>query len=143
MRRYIKTVFIASLILSVGVSACKDEKKTPVKKEVAEKVEAKKESSKTETKAEPVVAKKKLKPVVEQVPNKYFLILASFQNMKNAERLQQKLTKDGYNSEIIEAANGFHRVSYKAFSDRTLAFQELKSARASEEHKENWLYIKR
>ncbi|MUP36841.1 SPOR domain-containing protein [Labilibaculum euxinus] len=138
MKKYIKTVFIASLILSIGVSACKDEKKTPVKKEVAEKVKAK-----TETKAEPVVAKKKLKPVVEQVPNKYFLILASFQNIKNAERLQQKLIKDGYNSEIFEAANGFHRVSYKAFSDRTLAFQELKSARASEEHKENWLYIKR
>ncbi|MDM8160310.1 SPOR domain-containing protein [Labilibaculum sp. K2S] len=139
MRKYIRTAFIVSLILTIGVSACKDEAKTPVKKEVAEKVKAKKETPK----AEPVVAKKKLEPVVEQVPNKYFLILASFQNMKNAECLQQKLTKDGYSSEVFEAANGFHRVSYKAFSDRTLAFQELKSARASEEHKENWLYIKR
>ena len=121
----------------------KMKKKPPVKKEVTEKVKAKKETSKAELKAEPAVAKKKLEPVVEQVPNKYFLILASFQNIENAERLQQKLIKEGYHSEIFKAANGFHRVSYKAFSDRTLAFQELKSARASEENKENWLYIKR
>lgn len=140
MRKYIRIAFIVSLILTVGVSACKDEKKTPVKNEVAEQVKTKKVTAKP--KAEPV-PKKKLKPVVEQVPNKYFLITASFQNADNADRLQQKLTKEGYNSEIFNAANGFHRVSYKAFSDRSRAFQELKSARATEENKENWLYIKR
>jgi cell division septation protein DedD len=138
MRRYIKIVFIVSLILSVGICSCKDEAKTPVKKEVAENVIPKKETKKPEQ-----VVKKKLEPVVEQVPNKYFLIIASFQNIDYADRLQQKLTKEGYTSEVFEAANGFHRVSYKAYSDRILAFQELKSARATEENKENWLYIKR
>ncbi|BAX80214.1 SPOR domain-containing protein [Labilibaculum antarcticum] len=142
MRRYIKIVFIVSLILSVGVSSCKDEAITPVKKEVTEKVKPKKETAKPKPKAE-TVAKKKLEPVVEQVPNKYFLIVASFQNIGYADRLQQKLTKEGYNSEVFDAANGFHRVSYKAFSDRNSAFQELKSERASEKTKEHWLYIKR
>jgi len=142
MKKYIKIVFIISLILSVGVSSCKDEAKTPIKKEIAEKVKTKKETAKAKPKVKPVT-KKKLEPVVEQVPNKYFLIVASFQNIDNANRLQQELTKGGYNSEVFYASNGFHRVSYKAFSDRNRAFQELKSERASEESKENWLYIKR
>lgn len=138
MRRSIKIVFIVSLILSFGVSSCKEEAKPPLKKEVVTKVKAKKKIAKTEP-----VAKKKIEPVVEKVPNKYFLITASFQNIDNANRLQQKLTKKGYESEVFDAVNGFHRVSYKAFSDRNRAFQELKSARASEENKDNWLYIKR
>ncbi len=140
MKNYIRIVFIASLILSIGVSSCKEEAKTPEKKEVATKVKAKKEVVKAKPKPAP---KKKLEPVIEKVPNKYFLILASFQELKNAERLQEKLTKQGYVAEVHNASNGFHRVSYKAFSDRKLAFQELKSARASAENKENWLYIKR
>ena len=142
MKNYIRIVFIASLILSIGVSSCKEEAKTPEKKEVATKVKAKKEVVKATPKPKPA-PKKKLEPVIEKVPNKYFLILASFQELKNAERLQEKLTKQGYVAEVHNASNGFHRVSYKAFSDRKLAFQELKSARASAENKENWLYIKR
>lgn len=138
MKNYIRIAFIASLILSIGVTSCKEEAKTPEKKEVTSKVKAKKKV----VKAKPA-PKKKLEPVIEKVPNKYFLISASFQNLKNAERLQEKLTNQGYVSEVHDAANGFHRVSYKAFSDRKLAFQELKSARSSEENKENWLYIKR
>ncbi|PKQ63595.1 hypothetical protein BZG02_09515 [Labilibaculum filiforme] len=141
MRKYITPVFIVSLLLSVGLSACKDEAKNPVKEELSKK-EIAKESTKPEAITEPV-SKKKLEPVVEQVPNKYFLITASFQNIDNAERLQDKLSKEGYSSEVFDASNGFHRVSYKAFSDRAIAFQELKVARASEESKDNWLYIKR
>lgn len=142
MRKYIRPAFIVSLILSIGISACNDGAKTSEKKIITEKVKAKVETPKPEAKVEPV-AKKKLEPVTEQVPNKYFLILASFKNVDNANRLQQKLTKEGYNSDVFKAPNGFNRVSYKAFSDRNLAFQELKSARATEENKENWLYIKR
>lgn len=135
MKNYIKLTLIASLVLSIGVSSCKneakEETKTPIKKEVV----------KVTTEKKPVVAKK-IEPVVEKAANKYFLILASFQDLKNANRLQKKLTKKGYASEVHYAANGFHRVSYKAFSDRKLAFKELKSARAIAENKENWLYIK-
>ncbi|WP_372755905.1 SPOR domain-containing protein [Labilibaculum sp.] len=136
MRKHIRIVFIVSLILSLGVCACKDEAKAPVKKELTQK----KESAKPEAK---VIPKKKVAPVVKEVPNKYFLIIASFQNIENAKRFQKKLTNDGFTSEIFDGPNGFHRVSYKAFSDRALAFQELKLVRATEEHKDNWLYIKR
>ncbi len=140
MKNYFRIAFLATLILSIGVSACKEEAKTPQKKEVATKVKAKKEVVTAKPKP---VTKKKLEPVIEKVPNKYFLVLASFKNLKNAERLQKKLTTQGYLAEVHNSTSGFHRVSYKAFSDRKLAFKELKSARASEKNKENWLYIKR
>jgi cell division septation protein DedD len=135
MKKYIKIIFVVSLILSLGLTACKKEAKAPAKQELTEK----KVSSKPKAK---VVAEKKVEPLVKTVPDKYFLILASFQNFDNAQRLQEKLTKEGFSSEIFDGPNGFNRVSYKAFSDRKIAFRELKSARATEKSRENWLYIK-
>lgn len=114
--------------------------KLPKKKIEANKIATKQESTKPTP--EPV-AKKKLEPVVEKTPNHYFLIMASFQNQENAERLQKKLTTEGYVSEVHSANNGFYRVSYKGFSDRKLAFQELRTARSTESNKDTWLYIKR
>lgn len=135
MKKYIKIVFIVSLILSLGVSACKEEAKAPTKQEVTKKKVSAKPKAKVET-------KKKVEPVIKTVPDKYFLILASFQNIDNAKRLQKKLTNEGFTSQIFDGPNGFNRVSYKAFSDRKIAFRELKSARATEKNRENWLYIK-
>ncbi|WP_282016465.1 SPOR domain-containing protein [Marinifilum flexuosum] len=135
-----KILLLSVLICGIGLSSCKEEAKEPVKKETTKKVAKKKEVKKPTPKP---VEKKKLEPVVEKVPNKYFLIVASFENKTNAEKLQSRLKKDGYVSDIHNAKNGFFRVSYKAFSDRKLAFQELASVRATEEHKDTWLYIKR
>lgn len=140
MNNIYKITILASLILSVGLSACKDEAKTPKKKIEATKIAAKQESPKPTP--EPVV-QKKLESVVENTPNHYFLIMASFQNQEYADRLQKKLTSEGYVSEIHSANNGFFRVSYKGFSDRKLAFQELSTARSTESSKDTWLYIKR
>ena len=141
MRNYSRIIFIIVLIFSVGLTACKEESKTPKKKETTSRV-AKKETPKPKPEPKPV-PKKKLEPVVEKVPNKYFLIVASFQDKTNAERMQAKLTKDGYVSEVHSAPNGFYRVSYKGFSDRKLAFQELENVRSTNEHRDTWLYIKR
>ena len=135
-----KILLLCILIVSVGLSSCKEEAKTPKKKATTEKVVKKKEVKKPAAKP---VAKKKLEPVVEKVPNKYFLIVASFEKQSNADKLQSKLKTEGYVSEVHNATNGFYRVSYKGFSDRKLAFQELKNVRSTEEHKDTWLYIKR
>ncbi|MCY1636686.1 SPOR domain-containing protein [Marinifilum sp. D737] len=135
-----KILLLSVLICGIGLSSCKEEAKEPVKKETTKKVAKKKEVKKPTAKP---VEKKKLEPVVEKVPNKYFLIVASFENKTNAEKLKSKLKKEGYISDIHNAKNGFFRVSYKAFSDRKLAFQELASVRSTEEHKDTWLYIKR
>jgi cell division septation protein DedD len=124
----------------MGLSSCKEEAKKPVKKETVKPVAKKKEVKKPKPKP---AEKSKVEPIVKKVPNKYFLIVASFQNKSNAERLQSKLNNKGYVANVHNANNGFFRVSYKAFSDRKLAFQELASVRATEEHKDTWLYIKR
>lgn len=135
-----KILLLCVLVVGVGLSSCKDEAKEPVKKEQTKKVAKKKETPKPKPKP---VEKKKPEPVVKKAPNKYFLIVASFQSKTNAEKLQTKLKSEGFVSNIHNAGNGFFRVSYKAFSDRKLAFQELASVRATEEHKDTWLYIKR
>jgi len=135
-----KILLLCVLIVSIGLSSCKEEAKTVKKKATTEKVVKKKEVKKPAAKP---VAKKKLEPVVEKVPNKYFLIVASFEKQSNADKLQNKLKTEGYVSEVHNATNGFYRVSYKGFSNRKLAFEELKNVRSTEEHKDTWLYIKR
>ncbi|MPQ48455.1 hypothetical protein GCQ56_15730 [Marinifilum sp. N1E240] len=135
-----KILLLCVLIVSVGLSSCKEEAKTVKKKATTEKVAKKKEVKKPAAKP---VAKKKLEPVVEKVSNKYFLIVASFEKQSNADKLQNKLKTEGYVSEVHNATNGFYRVSYKGFSNRKLAFEELKNVRSTEEHKDTWLYIKR
>ncbi|WP_421921006.1 SPOR domain-containing protein [Marinifilum sp.] len=139
--KYLSRILLLSiLICGIGLSSCKKEVKDPVKKETTKKVAKKQTVKKPKPKS---VEQKTLMPVVEKIPKKYFLIVASFQEKMNAERLQSKLKSEGYASNIHDAQNGFYRVSYKAFSDRKLAFQELASVRTTEEHKDTWLYIKR
>nr|WP_320117697.1 SPOR domain-containing protein [uncultured Marinifilum sp.] len=145
MNNISKILLLCALIISVGLSSCKNSSKTNTKN--TEKKEIKKPSIskpavKKKAEAKPVV-KKQTKPVVKKLPNKYFLIVASFENRSNAVRLQKKLASEGFKSETHNAPNGFTRVSYKGFSDRKLAFSELKKVRATEKHKDTWLYIKR
>ena len=132
MSRFSKIMFFVILIFSVGFTSCKEEVKKPVKrtKKVVQK--------KVVPKPEPIP-----EPVFEKVPNKYFLISASFQNRENAKSHQQDLINSGYDAEVHSTKNGFYRVSYKGFSDKNAAFEELKNARSTAERFDNWLYIKR
>ena len=47
----------------------------------------------------------------------YYVIAGSFENESNASRLQNALSKDGYDSKILDAANGFYRVTLSKFPD--------------------------
>ena len=131
-----KILFISFLCLSIGMSACKEEKKTLKSQKTTKKiVEAKAEQKKP---AEKVVPKE----VTKKAINKYFLISASFKNQAYANRMQSKLQKEGYDSQIIPGPNNFYRVSYKEFSNRTEAFKELKIARSTKGRESVWLHIK-
>ncbi|WP_372644719.1 SPOR domain-containing protein [Ancylomarina sp.] len=131
-----KILFITFLCLAIGMSACKEEKKTLKNPKTTKKiVKAKKEHKKPTEKVVP-------KEVVEKAINKYFLISASFKNQANAKRMQSKLQKEGYDSQIIPAPNNFYRVSYKGFSKRDEAFKELKIARSTKGRERVWLHIK-
>jgi cell division protein FtsN len=137
-----KSILIATLIFSVSFTACKEEKKATEKKATTSKVVKKKETPKPVAK-KVTPKKEEKKPVVKKAPNKYFLIVASFQERTNAERMQDKLNTEGFKAEVHDAPNGFFRVSYKGFSNRKLAFEELKNVRSTEQHQDTWLYIKR
>jgi nucleoid DNA-binding protein len=49
--------------------------------------------------------------------NIYFLITGSFKSQENAKILMGRLKEKGYNPQIVEAPNGFYRVSANSFSD--------------------------
>lgn len=130
-----KILFIAFLSIAIGMSSCKDEKKTLKKPKTSKKiVKAKPIKKKTEN-AVP-------KAIVKKAVNKYFLITASFKNQSNAKKMKSKLQKEGYDSQIILSKNNFYRVSYKGFSKRNEAYNGLKQARSSKGTEDVWLHIK-
>ena len=130
-----KILFIAFLSLTIGMSACKEEKKTLENPKTTKKVvEAKPIKKKIE--------KEVPKTVVKKAISKYFLIIGSFKNQSYAKRMRLKLQNEGYDSQILLSEYDYYRVSYKEFSNRNEAFRELKLARSLEETKDVWLHIK-
>lgn len=133
--KYLSTfVKLSVLIVCISFFSCQKAK------------QASQKIKQVKTEKKEVVAAKSQAPkpaVIKESPkNKYFLIAASFQNPKNAETFHLQLKDKGYDASILNAPNGFFRVSYKGFSQRAEAFKELKAARATTEHKTVWLHIK-
>jgi len=54
----------------------------------------------------------------------YYLIVGSFKSMENAGQQVNKLKKEGFNPEIISAANGFFRVSAMRCNDLETALSQ-------------------
>ena len=52
-----------------------------------------------------------LEPVVEEITVQYQLITGSFKSAANAQKQVEALAKSGFTPEIIQASNGFYRVS--------------------------------
>lgn len=130
-----KILLIAFLSLAIGMSACKEEKKTLKNPKTTKKI----------VKAKPIekkVEKEVPKVVVKKAIDKYFLITASFKNQSNAEKMKSKLQEEGYDSQIILSKHNYYRVSYKGFSKRNEAFKALKLARSSQGTEDVWLHIK-
>ena len=135
MNTRFRILFIAFLSLTIGMSACKEEKKTLKNPKTTKKI----------VKAKPVkekVVKEVPKVVVKEAIHKYFLIAASFKNQAYAKRMQSKLQKEGYDSQVILSKHQFYRVSYKGFAKRDEAFKELKKARLTKGREDVWLHIK-
>jgi hypothetical protein len=63
----------------------------------------------------PEPAKEEVATVQEE--NIYLLITGSFKSQENAKNLMEKLTNKGYTPRIVEAPNGFFRVSAISVSD--------------------------
>ncbi|WP_044212334.1 SPOR domain-containing protein [Saccharicrinis fermentans] len=130
------------MIFTVAFFSCgkkKEEPKKVVQREVIKPVEEKKDTIIPVPEPEPIV--------VEKPANKYFLIAASFVKEANAISFKDKLVEEGFDSEVIVRDRGlnkdFYKVSYKGFSDRELAYRELRNEKKQPDHEDVWLLIKK
>jgi cell division protein FtsN len=140
MKNKISIAILCVSVLAISCGKKKPEKKPPVKREV---------------KTQPVVVKDTLPPepepepepiVVEKPENKYFLIAGCFEVEENAYNFKDALIEQGYDAEIVKTPDDvystFYKVSYKGFSDRTEAFEELSIERSQPNKEDVWLLIK-
>lgn len=78
--------------------------------------------------------------------HKYFLISGSFVQYDNAQRYQQQLISEGYQSEIIERPEGpngqFYKVSYMGFSSWNKAIDQYRSDRYQDGKEDVWILVK-
>jgi len=79
--------------------------------------------------------------VVVPVTGSYQLITGSFQSHDNALKQVEMLTREGFTAEIIDAPNGFFRVSAIVCND--LATAELKKDSISRKFPDAWISRKR
>ena len=75
-------------------------------------------------------------PVIEEPQmgygdDRYFMIVGSFQNQNFAEIYAEKIQEMGYQPQIIEAANGFYRVSAKSYNNYQEGVNEIDQFRSS------------
>jgi cell division protein FtsN len=62
---------------------------------------------------------------------RYFMIVGSFQNQNFAELYAEKIQEMGYESQIIEAPNGFYRVSARSYNNFQQGVNEIAEFRTS------------
>jgi cell division protein FtsN len=80
-------------------------------------------------------------PEVQSVNGKYFMIVGSFQNQNLANLYSEKIRSMGYQSQVIEASNGFYRVTAKSFSSFREGVNAIDNFRSSVTERA-WLHVR-
>ena len=70
-------------------------------------------------------------PVYSASSNKYFMIVGSFQNQNLARTYADKIQQMGYQSQVIEASNGYYRVSAKSYDNLQEGLNEISEFRST------------
>lgn len=133
-------ILLITFVFALGIISCNKKKEDTtkiVKREVVKPVVV--DTLPPAPQPEPVV--------IEKPDNKYFLISASFTSESNAVAYKDKLTNEGFDSELIVRRSGanpdFYKVSYKGFADKEKAFNELSYEKNQPGKEDVWLLIKR
>ncbi len=79
------------------------------------------------------------KPVKNEVQN-YFLIAGCFEYKENADKLCDKLQKEGYDSKIIPYFENLYLVSYNGFPTRSEALKAQKKIVTEKGKEKTWIY---
>ena len=70
----------------------------------------------------------------------FYIIAGSYKKRRNADILKAKLSKEGYDSQIlISTERNLYRVSYKSFTDRRTAIKELYRLQKELNNEEIWI----
>lgn len=80
-----------------------------------------------------------IKPVKNEIQN-YFLIAGCFEYKENADKLCEKLQRQGYDSKIITYFENLYLVSYNGFPTRKEGLAALKKIRQEADKEKTWLY---
>lgn len=80
-----------------------------------------------------------VKPVRNEIQN-YFLIAGCFEYKENADKLCEKLQRQGYDSKIITYFENLYLVSYNGFPTRKEGLEALKEIRKEPGKEKTWLY---
>ncbi|MBA7553743.1 hypothetical protein ES705_46342 [subsurface metagenome] len=72
----------------------------------------------------------------------YFMIVGSFQNRNFAVQYAEKIQEMGYQTQIIEASNGFYRVSARSYNNFQQGVNEIDDFRTSVSAGA-WLHVRR
>ena len=135
-------ILLITVVFTLGIFACgkkKEDATKTVKREVVKPVVVEKDTVPPTPEPEPIV--------VEKPDNKYFLISASFTNESNALAYKDKLTNEGFDSEMIIRRSGanpdFYKDSNKGFADKEKALNELSYEKNQPGKEDVWLLIKR
>ncbi|HSV87703.1 MAG TPA: SPOR domain-containing protein [Bacteroidales bacterium] len=76
--------------------------------------------------------------------NQFFIILGSFQVLRNANLFVETLSARGFESVILVSETGMHRVSIGSFTDESVARTRVNHIRTNyPEHQDAWLLIRR
>ena len=63
--------------------------------------------------------------------DKYYMIVGSFQNVNLANKYAESIQQKGYETQIIESANGFYRVSAKSYNDYKTGVKDIENFRSN------------
>ena len=109
-----------------------DQEETPVDQQETESEE---QVIPTETEPEP--EEEQSLPVEET--NNFFIIAGSFNKLKNASDLQDKLISRGFNAEVIITENRMYRVSVESYATKAEAEKELAKIKSQSDLQSCWL----
>lgn len=93
----------------------------------------------TDTQDEDVLVVEDVKPVRNEIQN-YFLIAGCFEYKENADKLCEKLQRQGYDSKVITYFENLYLVSYNGFPTRKEGLAALKEIRQEPGKEKTWLY---
>lgn len=122
-----------TVCLICSVLSCKEKKQPAPEPAPAPMVE-------DTIKPAPVVEKiETVKPVKNEVQH-YFLIAGCFEYKELADKLCDKLQKEGFDSKLIPYFENLYLVSYNGYATRKEALEALKELRQEKGKEKTWMY---